>query len=568
MAENVKYRFRVSPDRYHIVYKEISDGSEPEVRFYLMVVVSTMIASFGLITNSTAVIIGAMLVAPLMTPIFGIALALIRSDMLLLGRALKAEIVGVTAAIAMSFIIGLLYPALEPTPEMISRTEPQLFDLLVAVFAGLAGAYALVDEKISPALPGVAIATAIVPPLANTGLCFSVGQYFAGVGSFLLFFANFLSILLVASTVFWVFGMTRRFHELNKREVFNRFSLPVICFLLVAAFLTRTLIDIAKNHYLQEAIETALEEDLLRFPDTTLDMIRYNEQDGTIYVLVDLHSSRVITPTQVTHLETIVQDAIDVPTKLVVRSKKATQISALGSEVLEAGKIRLDGSFITQNTHPRIREVKIADTFIRNTLAELIGYELDFVRVFQVGDTTTLHALIYGVTPPDPKAIEEMESKLRTKLANPNAKLIVSFIETRLYDKTGTVRLEFAGLVPLADNEDKLIHTAIEVIKDTITADHDVFISGLNYNIIDDTLHVLIETQGAKVFSDKEVAKIERQATGSGSLPIKLFVIKRGETVTTSEGYKPYSAVARSVFKQQQTVLKKSAQEIIEASNY
>jgi uncharacterized membrane protein len=78
----------ISPERTQIVVKEIAEGSEAEMRFYIMVAVSTMIASFGLITNSTAVIIGAMLVAPLMTPIFGIALALIRSDAVLFGKAL------------------------------------------------------------------------------------------------------------------------------------------------------------------------------------------------------------------------------------------------------------------------------------------------------------------------------------------------------------------------------------------------------------------------------------------------------------------------------------------------
>ncbi|MEN8808614.1 MAG: DUF389 domain-containing protein, partial [Desulfobacterales bacterium] len=165
---------QITPERAQLVVQEISDASEPGLRFYILVIVSTMIAGFGLTMNSTAVIIGAMLVAPLMTPIFGIALALIRGDARLLGRASQAEIAGVAAAIAMGFILGIIYPSLEPTPEMISRTQPQLFDLMVAIFSGFAGAYALVDEKISPALPGVAIATAIVPPLANTGLCFAV----------------------------------------------------------------------------------------------------------------------------------------------------------------------------------------------------------------------------------------------------------------------------------------------------------------------------------------------------------------------------------------------------------
>jgi uncharacterized hydrophobic protein (TIGR00271 family) len=139
---------------------EIADGSEPALRFYILVAISTLIASFGLIADSTAVVIGAMLVAPLMTPIFGISLALVRGETHLLGSATRAEIVGVTAAVFMGFVLGTLIGDIEPTPEMLSRTRPNLFDLLVAVLAGFAGAYALVDEKISPALPGVAIATA------------------------------------------------------------------------------------------------------------------------------------------------------------------------------------------------------------------------------------------------------------------------------------------------------------------------------------------------------------------------------------------------------------------------
>jgi len=200
--------FHVTPERSRFVRQEIADGSEPGLRFYIMVILSTGIAGFGLVMNSTAVIIGAMLVAPLMTPIFGIASALIRSDAHLLEKAIRAEIAGVVAAILMGFVLGKIYPGLAPTPEMLARTQPQLFDLLVAIFSGFAGAYALVDEKISPALPGVAIATAIVPPLANTGLCFAVGAYAGGIGSFLLFFSNFLSILLVASVVFWFFRMS------------------------------------------------------------------------------------------------------------------------------------------------------------------------------------------------------------------------------------------------------------------------------------------------------------------------------------------------------------------------
>jgi uncharacterized membrane protein len=125
-------RLEITRERFVVVHKEISEGSEPALRFYILVAISTLIASFGLIANSTAVVIGAMLVAPLMTPIFGISLALVRGEPPLLGRAVRAEIVGVVAAVSMGFILGSLLGDIDPTAEMLSRTRPNLFDLFVA----------------------------------------------------------------------------------------------------------------------------------------------------------------------------------------------------------------------------------------------------------------------------------------------------------------------------------------------------------------------------------------------------------------------------------------------------
>jgi hypothetical protein len=123
------------------VLVDLRSGSDPRPAFFLLVALSTLIAAFGLVMNSTAVVIGAMLVAPLMTPILGLALALVRGDAGLLGIALRSEIVGVVISITAGCILGLTLPQyFEPTSEMLSRTQPNLFDLLVAVLAGAAGA--------------------------------------------------------------------------------------------------------------------------------------------------------------------------------------------------------------------------------------------------------------------------------------------------------------------------------------------------------------------------------------------------------------------------------------------
>lgn len=115
-----------------------------------------------------------MLVAPLMTPIFSLSVALIRGRTLLLETSVRTEAIGVGLAVLIAVVIGLLVPEPELTPEILARVRPSLFDLAVALAAGLAGAFALVREEISPALPGVAIAVALLPPLAVIGLGLSM----------------------------------------------------------------------------------------------------------------------------------------------------------------------------------------------------------------------------------------------------------------------------------------------------------------------------------------------------------------------------------------------------------
>ncbi len=265
MALRAKW-LRIEPGRIPVVLEDINYGSEPAVRFYALVATSTLIAAFGLIANSVAVIIGAMVVAPLMTPIFGIALALVRGDAKLLGRALQAETVGVLLAVGVSAIFGSLPLALEVTPEMLARTQPNLLDLLVALLAGFAGAYAMIDEHLSPALPGVAIAVAVVPPLANAGLCLAVGAYLGMYGSMLLFLANVLSILLVSAVVFIAAGLARRIELESAWELIRRFGVACLGFIIVAVLLTHALVRIVQERHLTNTIKDLISTEFSHAP--------------------------------------------------------------------------------------------------------------------------------------------------------------------------------------------------------------------------------------------------------------------------------------------------------------
>ena len=187
----------------------------PSAGYIVLIVLSCVIATFGLLTNSPAVVIGAMLVSPLMSPILGVGLAIVLGRGHLLGVALATLLLGVGLAVAAAAgLMGLVSQwtaaLLEDLPnEVLARTQPTLFDLGIALAGGAAGAYARTHPQLSSALPGVAIATALMPPVCVVGIGLARGDTPVALGALLLFAANFAAISAAAATVFYLFGFRR-----------------------------------------------------------------------------------------------------------------------------------------------------------------------------------------------------------------------------------------------------------------------------------------------------------------------------------------------------------------------
>ena len=160
------------------------------------------IASVGLNTNSTAVIIGAMLISPLMGPIVGTGLAVGINDFQLLKTSLKNLLISVIASIITSTIYFSLTPLSEVQSELLARTNPTIFDVLIALFGGIAGIVANTRREKSNLLPGVAIATALMPPLCTAGYGLATGNFLFFLGAFYLFFIN--SVFICIATIFIV----------------------------------------------------------------------------------------------------------------------------------------------------------------------------------------------------------------------------------------------------------------------------------------------------------------------------------------------------------------------------
>lgn len=181
-------------------------------RFAILLFLATVIATYGVLGDSTATVIGAMIIAPLMTPIMATAAGVATGRLDRAGRALLTVAAGVAGVIFLSWLLATLYPGIisaTGNSQIAARVSPRLLDLLVALASGIAGAFAMSREDVADSLPGVAISISLVPPLCVVGTGLAIGNWGVALGAFLLFITNFFSILLAGSGIFSLLGLSR-----------------------------------------------------------------------------------------------------------------------------------------------------------------------------------------------------------------------------------------------------------------------------------------------------------------------------------------------------------------------
>jgi len=189
------------------LFDRLQVGARWNIDFMMMMCLSTAIASLGLIQNSTAVVIGAMVVAPLMTPLIGAGLALVQGNTMFFRDSIKAMGFGIGAALLISLFLGFVVPMEQLTPELLARGAPTIIDLGVAFLSGAAAAYAVARPSLLGALAGVAIAAALVPPLATVGISLAEGVWKISEGAAILFATNLVAIILGAAFIYRRLGI-------------------------------------------------------------------------------------------------------------------------------------------------------------------------------------------------------------------------------------------------------------------------------------------------------------------------------------------------------------------------
>jgi uncharacterized hydrophobic protein (TIGR00271 family) len=300
------------------VREVMNNGAQPGVNYFVLIVLSCIIATLGLLLNSGAVVIGAMLVAPLMSPILAFSLGLVLGDVRLIRLSIEAVFKGVALAITIAVFIGVLSPFKELTGEIMARTQPTLLDLAVALASGMAGAYALARKDVSAALPGVAIAAALMPPLGTVGLGLALGDARVAGGAFLLFVTNITAISLAGVIVFTLLGIRpQTWRPEARRQIWRGLIGFVLLLLVIAIPLAVIMGGIVRDTAARQAIQEVLKTQIATQEGELVEFEYQDERDGLL-VIATVRSAQPLDQAVVDHLAEALSARLDRPMTLEV----------------------------------------------------------------------------------------------------------------------------------------------------------------------------------------------------------------------------------------------------------
>ena len=251
--------------RKYMTYEAVIANATDTPEYYILLILSCLITAFGLYADSPAVIIGAMIVAPLMGPILGFSAGVLWGSGEVIGKTLFTMLKGVLIVLGITFLITFAIPYINITDEMLARTRPGFADILIALASGLIGAYAYANNKVSSAIPGVAIAVALMPPLCTIGIGLGLFNFDLARRAALLFAINLVCISLAALIVFYLIRLnpedeeSREYDEFKKR-FFRQTVISVILLIIICIPLVFFTIPAVRINRDKEIINTAVME--------------------------------------------------------------------------------------------------------------------------------------------------------------------------------------------------------------------------------------------------------------------------------------------------------------------
>lgn len=502
-----------------------------------------------------------MLVAPLMIPIFGMSLSLTIGHNALFGRASLAESMGVALAVGLGGLVGKMVLEVEFGSELLARTNPTPYDIVVALAAGAVGAFSMIDEHLSATLPGVAISTSLVPPLATCGLCLSQGRYDLAGGAFLLFFANFLAIQIASAAVFLLFGFsgavaTERLPPiqpsiLTLRIFVKRFFLSLLLLFGVTIFMTHTLYNVVNERRFYRQLEAVLTEELHQRTGARLTEVHYERGERAVNVVAIVLTPQEFAPADAKDIEHKLQGHFHDTFQLIIRS-------LLSKDTDDQGPV-----FVTTNEQkPPSSQVKTqawflseANRVISEQLTQVAGARLIEVRFEDGNGPKTVVAVIRTPAAITPAQVKDLQAILREHI-DLEARLVTRSILTRdadaeryLYDEPTVLKKELIS--PALTGEALAFHQQLDdALKRHIArVVAGASLSEFRYARHDQQLHVLAVVRTPQNFTPEQIHMVQTALQDEISSQLNLVIRSVVGIDVDTRGY--LSSLDENLFKEQ-----------------
>jgi uncharacterized hydrophobic protein (TIGR00271 family) len=313
---------RVSPLALQHMRQSLLEESSLAWHYLVLIVGSCIIATFGLLANSTAVIIGAMLIAPLMLPIRGAAFGMLEADKELIQTSLTSLAVGTGLAVVISMLLGWLTGMTSYGSEVFARSQPNLLDLGIAITAGGLAGFAKVSDKLSSSIAGTAIAVALMPPVCVVGLWMAQGSFQLSQGALLLYLTNLFGITLACMVVFMLAGYSP-FHQARR---------PIGATLMFTALLVLPLgastLQLLRQDQLEASLKTALLDRTVTFQRMDLITMNVNWLTTPPEATLVVHALDPVSPKQVQLLENFVATEMGRPFRLIFQVNQIDEVTS------------------------------------------------------------------------------------------------------------------------------------------------------------------------------------------------------------------------------------------------
>lgn len=316
---------KLTQTRKAIVLNDLVDSSSPGMDYFILIFLSCTIATFGLLTDSAAVIIGAMLVAPLMSPILSLSMASISGLSRLFKRSVFAIFEGAGIAILLSGLIAFLSYRLplgitaNIPNEVLARTSPSPMDLGIALAGGAAAAYALAHPRLTAALPGVAIATALMPPLCTVGVGLAFANSTIIFGAILLFITNLVAIAFAGIITFAAMGFGPRNAKSNNK-VSRSLSIASILVIVIGLLLAGLAWNTISEARLYTRARAIILDSANQYTDVQLVDMSISTEADVKYIKITLRTTRDLTFTEVSEMQDEIAAQLNSPVALTIIS--------------------------------------------------------------------------------------------------------------------------------------------------------------------------------------------------------------------------------------------------------